>query len=39
MLISMLKDIKIHKSTPACFDLNRSSSRSRSVLRQSYWII
>jgi len=31
MLISMLKYIKIHKSTPTCFDLNRSSSGSRSV--------
>jgi len=26
MLISVLKYIKIHKSTPTCFDLNRSSS-------------
>jgi len=32
MLISMLKYIKIHKSTPTCFDLNRSSSGSRSYL-------
>jgi len=35
----MLKYIKIHKSTPPCFDLNRSSSGSRSVPRLSYWII
>jgi len=33
MLISMLKYINIHKSTPTCFDLNRSSSGSRSVPR------
>jgi len=33
MLISMLKYIKILKSTPTCFDLNRSSSGSKSVLR------
>jgi len=39
MLISMLKYIKILKSTPTCFDLNRSSSGSRSVPRWSYWII
>jgi len=26
MLISVLKHIKIHKITPTCFDLNRSSS-------------
>jgi len=26
MLISMLKYIKLHKSTPTCLDLNRSSS-------------
>jgi len=31
MLISMLKYIKILKRTPTCFDLNRSSSGSRSV--------
>jgi len=29
----MLKYIKIHRSTPTCFDLNRSSSGSRSVPR------
>jgi len=29
----MLKYVKIHKSTPTCFDLNRSSSGSRSVPR------
>jgi len=29
----MLKYIKIHKSTPTCFDLNRSSSWSKSVPR------
>jgi len=35
MLISMLKHIKTLKSTPflTCFDLNRSSSGSRSVPR------
>jgi len=33
MLISMLKYIKILKSTPTCFDLNRSSWGSRSVPR------
>jgi len=33
MLISVLKYIKILKSTPTCFDLNRSSSGSRSVPR------
>jgi len=33
MLISMLKYIKIRKSTPTCLDLNRSSSGSRSVPR------
>jgi len=32
MLIS-LKYMKIFKGTPACFDLNRSSSGSRSVPR------
>jgi len=31
MLISVLKHIKIHKITPTCFDLNRSSSGRRSV--------
>ena len=31
MLISTLKYIKIFKGTPTCFDLNRSSSGSRSV--------
>ena len=31
MPISMLKYIKIHKNTPTCFDLNRSSSGSMSV--------
>jgi len=29
MLISMLKNIKIFKGTPTCFNLNRSSSGSR----------
>jgi len=29
----MLKYLKIHKSTPTCFDLNRSSSGSRFVPR------
>jgi len=29
----MLKDIKILKNTLTCFDLNRSSSGSRSVPR------
>jgi len=38
MLISMLKYIKIFKGTPTCFDLNRSSSGSSSVPRQSHWI-
>jgi len=33
MLISMLKYIKIFKGTPICFDLNRSSSGSRTVPR------
>jgi len=33
MLISTLKYIKILKSIPTCFDLNRSSSGSRSVPR------
>ena len=33
MLISMLKHIKIHKSTPTYFDLNRSSSRSSTSLK------
>jgi len=33
MLISMLKYIKINKSTLTCFNLNRSSSGSRSVSR------
>jgi len=33
MLISMLKYKKILKGTPTCFDLNRSSSWSRSVPR------
>jgi len=33
MLISMLKYIKIDKSTPTCFNLKRSSSGSRSVPR------
>jgi len=33
MLISMLKYIRIHKSTPTCFDLNRSSSGSWCVPR------
>jgi len=33
MLVSMLKYIKIHKSTPTRFDLNRSSSGSRFVPR------
>jgi len=33
MLISMLKHIKMLKSTPTCFDLNRSSSGSTSVPR------
>jgi len=33
VLISMSKYIKINKSTPTCFDLNRSSSGSRSVPR------
>jgi len=33
MLTSMLKYIKILKSTPTCFDLNRSWSGSRSVPR------
>jgi len=33
MLISTLKYIKVLKSTPTFFDLNRSSSDSRSVLR------
>jgi len=39
MPISMLKYIKIHKSTPTCLDLNRSPSGSRSVPRLSYRII
>jgi len=29
----VLKYIKIHKITPTCFDLNRSSSGGRSVPR------
>jgi len=33
MLISMLKYIKIHKGSLTCFDLNRSSSESRSAPR------
>jgi len=33
MPISMLKYVKIHKNTPTCFDLNRSSSGSMSVSR------
>jgi len=33
MQVSMLKYIKILKSSPTCFDLNRSSSGSRSVPR------
>jgi len=33
MLISILKYIKIHKGSPTCFYLNRSSSGSRSVPR------
>jgi len=33
MLISVLKYIKLFKSTPTCFDLNRSLSGSRSVPR------
>jgi len=37
MLIS-LKYIKILKSTPTCFDLNRSSSGSMSASHLSYWI-
>jgi len=31
MLVSVLKYIKIHKITPTCFDLNRSSSGSMTV--------
>jgi len=33
MLISVLKHIKIYKTTPACFDLNGSSSGSMPVPR------
>ena len=33
---SNVKIHKILKGTPTCFDLNRSSSGSRSVPRQSY---
>jgi len=33
MLISVLKHTKIHKITPTCFDLNRSSSGSMRVPR------
>jgi len=33
MLISVLKHMKIHKITPTCFDLNRSSSESMTVPR------
>jgi len=33
MFISMLEYIKILKSTPTCFDLNKSSSGSRSIPR------
>jgi len=33
MLISKLKYIKIHKGTPVCYGLNRSSPGSRSVPR------
>ena len=36
MLISMLKYIKIHKSTPTCFVLNRSSSGSTSLKLLNY---
>jgi len=32
-MITMLKYIKIHKSTPTCFDLNRSASGIRSIPR------
>jgi len=31
MLVSVLKHIKICKTTPTCFDLNRSSSGSMPV--------
>jgi len=36
MPISMLKYIKTHKNTATCFDLNRSSSGTMSVPRESY---
>jgi len=39
MLISVLKRIKIHKITPTCFDLNRSSSGSVPVQTHSLMMI
>jgi len=33
MLVSVLKHIKIYKTIPTCFDLNRSSSGNMSVPR------